>query len=160
MLPRSGLSLLAAALLLLISQASADTAPLAKVVDAKELSIAGAWAGVYHYPDDALPPVRFNFKIEQQGDKITGKMKEPNTFGDPNEEFLYANARGSLDKAKRTVTYTKTYDGTGGISHDVEYSGKVSDNGMRIEGMWVIRQEGTDFSGRFTLEKLPPEEGK
>jgi hypothetical protein len=160
MLQRYG-ACLVAAVVLLIGQAPGDSAPLVKVADAKELSIAGSWTGAYHYPDDALPPVRFNFKIEQQADRVTGKMKEPNVFGDPNEEFLYANCRGTLDREKRTVTFTKTYDGTAGISHDVEYSGKLSDNGSRIEGTWSIRQEGVpEFSGKFILEKLPPEDGK
>lgn len=142
------------------SAVSADT--LLKVAQDKQApGLNGSWSGVYHYPDDTMPPVRFNFKIVQEGDGITGKMKEPNTFGDPNEAYLYANCRGKVDREKRTVTYIKTYDGTGGISHDVEYTGKLNEKGTRIDGMWTIRQPGfPDYSGKFTLDRLPPEDSK
>jgi hypothetical protein len=115
-----------------------------------KLRLAGRWTGEYSYPDDAQEPVKFHLKLTQKGDEISGSTKEKNTFGEMSEPFLYANCKGKFDPETGKVTWTKTYDGTGGVSHAVEYSGTLSADGTKIEGEWTLQGS----SGRFTLRKL------
>ena len=63
---------------------------------------------------------------------------------------MHALWRGKADLKERRVTFTKTYDGTATISHDVEYAGELSKDGKKLEGMWDIN----GFSGKFTLERV------
>jgi uncharacterized caspase-like protein len=117
-----------------------------------KLRLAGKWTGEYSYPEDAQAPVKFHLKLAQRGDQMVGSTKEPNTFGDASEPFLYATCKGKIDLETGKVSWTKTYDGTGGQSHSIEYTGTLSADGTKIEGEWDL--QGT--RGKFTLKKLPP----
>jgi hypothetical protein len=47
------------------------------------------------------------------------------------------------------ITITKTYDGTGGVSHAVSYVGTVSADLRSISGRWTVN--GT--RGNFTISR-------
>ena len=53
------------------------------------------------------------------------------------------------DPDTRHFRFTKTYDGTGGAEHDVEYSGDLNRE-RSASGSWNIG----DLKGRFTLQNL------
>lgn len=95
----------------------------------------GVWAGEYGY-DGAGNMVPFQASFTAKGAGFTGGTIEPNTFGDPGVLFLTANVSGAA-AAGGEVNFVKTYDGTGGQSHSVEYAGEYDSSGC-IEGIWRI----------------------
>ena len=47
------------------------------------------------------------------------------------------------------ITINKTYDGTGGVSHSVVYTGTVSADMRSISGRWVVN----NAHGNFTMSR-------
>lgn len=105
----------------------------------------GTWNGRYFYPkgrrDD---PVPFTVELEVDGDRIEGHMSEVATFGDKSSPYLYADISGRVGK-DNTVTFRKTYDGTGGVSHSVDYKGRYDPNRQRIGGTWTLKTSSGAF---------------
>jgi hypothetical protein len=113
--------------------------------------LTGVWRGWFQYPQGAVqPPVCFQLVLVQDGGTVVGFIKEPNTFGTRREPWLAAVLKGRFDAQTGKLTLTKTYDGTAGPSHDVEYTGAVSKDGNKVEGDWDIGGAG----GTFTLERV------
>jgi hypothetical protein len=103
---------------------------------AKPRDFSGAWTGAYAYDSTFADAVEFEANLTADGARFTGKTSEPNTFGDPIAARLGANLRGDLG-ADGSVSFRKTYDGSGGVSHDVEYRGALQRDGC-IKGSWFI----------------------
>lgn len=106
--------------------------------------IGGTWEGTYYYPDRKRPGVPFILELASKGTSISGKISEPNTFGDPGAKFLYAHVAGIIEGTK--LRFVKTYDGTGGQSHSVYYEATLDPGTMTISGVWVISDR---WSGQF-----------
>jgi hypothetical protein len=119
---------------------------------ANHVNLTGVWAGEYQYPKDGdVKPVAFTLILIQDGKKLTGEIKEPNTFGAQDAPWLHATAEGQIDNGSRDFTFTKTYDGTGGVKHAVLYKGTLSVDGTKVtDGIWKI--EGA-WQGTFDLQK-------
>jgi hypothetical protein len=101
------------------------------------------WNGRYFYPDNR-PPVPFSLRLRvAPNGAVSGSTEEPATFGNGTSPKLYAGIVGVLQGS--SLQFTKTYDGTGGVRHSVEYSGSVSADATSMSGTWRVR----DFSGRF-----------
>lgn len=111
----------------------------------------GTWKGTYEYPDGGPPAVEFEMRVAELGGKFAARTAEPNTFGEnpTANPRLYADCKGKFNANTNKVSWTKTYDGTDGQNHSVEYSGELSADGKTIEGTWTI--EG--LSGKFMLRK-------
>src|SRR5262245_28125325 len=93
--------------------------------------LTGLWRGEYQYPQGGgQAPVRFELVLLQDGSTVGGVIKEPNTFGSRPGPFLAAVFKGSFDAQAGKLTFKKTYDGTLGPNHDVEYTGELSKDGM------------------------------
>ncbi len=115
--------------------------------------LAGVWTGIYQYPEGSgKEPVRFNLIMVHDSQGLTGAIKETNTFGNPGEPWLAAKIKGTFDAKSGKVAIVKTYDGTGGEEHEVEYSGSLSQDSKHLDGTWKLDE---NVSGRFTLERLP-----
>lgn len=114
----------------------------------------GKWAGEYSYGKIAgQQGVRFTMNVSRHLDNtLQAWIQEPNTFGNQDEPFLFASCTGEFLGPTRKVTWSKKYDGTGGASHTVEYSGTLSANGSKIEGTWVIPEQG-NATGPFVMQK-------
>jgi hypothetical protein len=95
----------------------------------------GVWVGYYGYGDRA-DTVQMQVKFTARGSSFTGFSIEPNTFGDEGVLFLTANIQGVTDADG--ADFTKTYDGTGGQSHSIEYTGAFTQGGRCLEGKWRI----------------------
>jgi len=106
--------------------------------------LTGTWSGRYEYPD-RRPGVNFDMNLIFSQGKISGSIIEPNTFGKPTAKNLYANFSGSVTGDQ--IQWVKKYDGTGGVSHSVSYSGKLDRVNHRVVGTWTIK----NFSGTFQL---------
>jgi hypothetical protein len=112
-------------------------------------NITGVWHGLYSY-DVAMDPVYFVATLMSGASWISGTSHEA-AHG---EEGLPLTLFASLDgnRADTQIAFTKTYDGTGGWSHSVAYSGTLSPDATEIEGTWAIPDEnGQMFTGRFLM---------
>jgi hypothetical protein len=97
-------------------------------------NLTGRWEGGYVGANlqDANTLV---VNLVQSGATLTGGMVEVNTIGDASRNlFLTSTIQGTV--ASGEVVFVKKYDGSGGISHTVRYSGKVSRDGRRIQGTY------------------------
>jgi hypothetical protein len=110
--------------------------------------VSGRWEGAYSYPDNSQPPVPFVLEVQVRGDSFTGRTSEPATFGEGSSPKLYARVQGRTSGTD--VSFTKTYDGTNGVSHSVDYRGTISADGSRMTGTWHIG----NFSGSFQASVL------
>lgn len=115
--------------------------------------LTGTWAGTYIYSvaRGGAASVGFFADLAVDGSKLSGSMVEPNTFGDDSSGELKAMLSGRIDD-DGIVRFTKTYDGSGGIRHTVEYVGRLDVAAQRIEGTWTI--DGA--SGRFVMMRQNP----
>jgi Caspase domain len=100
-------------------------------------SLSGTWNGTYFYPN-GTQSVGFTFSFGSNG--CSGRGEEPNTFGDKSAPKLFANLSCAVTTLSpgQVVTIKKTYDGTGGVSHSVIYTGTVSPDLRSISGRWAI----------------------
>ncbi len=121
----------------------------ALAIDLRDLD--GMWWGMYSYADRTKRPVEFTMDIRVVGNSCQGRIEEPNTFGLPSAPRLYANTdcRLLIGGGAPRLMFRKTYDGTGGQSHTVDYEGEIASDYLGITGVWRI---GTQ-SGRFSLIK-------
>ena len=115
--------------------------------------LTGTWAGTYLYAvaRGGAASVAFFADLAFEGPKLSGSMIEPNTFGDDSSGELKATLAGSIDE-HGVVRFTKSYDGTAGVDHRVDYLGRLDVAGQRIEGTWTI--DGA--SGRFVMTRQNP----
>jgi hypothetical protein len=119
------------------------TAPTALAQQAANLS--GRWEGGYISTNGADVNT-FAMTLQQDGNRLTGTVVEVNTFGDATDVlFLTSTIRGTVSGDR--VTFTKTYDGSGGQTHSVAYTGRIEPTGRRVTGTFSV--EGN--SGRFEI---------
>lgn len=112
--------------------------------------IGGRWLGRYYYSGEQAknPPVEFELMIEVPvAGKVGGRISEPNTFGTQGVPFLYANVRGEI--VGNVLRFIKTYDGTGGQTHSVSYTGTFNETWTTLVGTWRINET----TGRFDLRR-------
>lgn len=119
---------------------------------AEEQALTGSWHGTYAYrAEEGRDPVDFTMIVIQEGKRLSGLLREKNTFGDPQEPWLHAAFQGDFDATSRTIKFVKTYDGTAGVKHEVRYSGRISsDRTQIVAGRWEIPES---IDGTFTLNK-------
>lgn len=111
-------------------------------------SLTGSWSGAYRYPNDAGPETVFNVRIEEHGGAFTGDMQEPNLMHPGASAVASADIEGT--RTGSSVTFTKFYNGSGGMNHAVRYDGEVNDALNRVQGTWTIPQV---WSGTFFMER-------
>lgn len=108
-------------------------------------SLTGVWHGLYTYPGQP-EPVYFVATVINSGSHLSGTVHESEVGRNGAPLTLYAG----LDGARQgdSVTFTKTYDGSGGWEHAVTYDGMLSADRTEIEGRWTI---GVEASGKFLM---------
>lgn len=116
-------------------------APLSAHAQPARASLAGEWRGVYFQgPDNQA--TEFTATITEDRGRISGAIIEPNMFGDNSSYWLFSTFAGRVDDG--TISFAKTYDGTAGQSHTVQYQGQVL-SGRRIVGTWSLAGAGGQF---------------
>lgn len=122
-----------------------------EVADTKDFtaSLSGNWVGKYRYPKplNGVSEVNFEMNLILSQSRISGFVAEPNTFGDQSASHLYANFNGTIQGSD--ISWKKTYDGTGGVSHTVNYNGKIDRENAEIKGKWSIPG---GWSGPFEIK--------
>lgn len=122
------------------------------VGSAADRDLTGIWSGQYSYPDGSgREAVQFRLFITHDGERLAGAVMERNTFGNGEERWLHAAiVDGAFDPVEGALTFTKRYDGTDDVDHDVAYTGRIPDDGEAAEGTWRIPDS---WSGRFQIER-------
>ncbi len=112
--------------------------------------LSGTWRGTYYYPRPAkgVSSVDFEMDLTFSQSNISGYISEPNTFGNKSSANLYASFEGGA--MGNELTWKKTYDGSGGVSHSITYKGKLDRRAKRIEGTWHY---GGNWSGKFVITR-------
>lgn len=127
--------ILAAAVMgLTFAAAPPHQAAYAQAYNAADLS--GAWRGMYG--GGANQPTEFEVRLAQNGTRLTGTITESANFGNGATAFLLAELSGRAP-GNGTISFTKTYtDDAAGVTHSVQYTGRVSAGGRRIQGTWSV----------------------
>jgi hypothetical protein len=108
-------------------------------------SLTGVWHGLYSYPV-YREPVYFIATLIDAGSFISGSIHESEVGETGAPLTLFAAVEGT--KAGAAVSFTKTYDGSGGWDHAVAYEGALNADRSEIEGTWSI---GMKAVGRFLM---------
>ena len=120
---------------------------LGEYADSQDVTghLSGRWSGRYFYraPVKGVTDVPFEMNLTVSQSRISGFIVEPNTFGDTSSKNLYAHFDGRI--IGNRVNWRKRYDGTGGVSHDVIYTGVMNRSTNRISGEWTIGDHVGDF---------------
>lgn len=107
-------------------------------------SLTGVWQGRFSY--GAADGCAFVATLMELGKHLSGSTHEPDASGRGGEDHLFAMIEGT--RRGRTISFTKTYDGSSGWTHSVAYEGSLSADGTEIEGRWSI---GAEASGTFLM---------
>lgn len=106
-------------------------------------AFAGAWQGTYYLEGQ---PTAFALTVARDG-RCAGVITETIDGGLKRANFTctltYQNGAGLL-------RLWKTYDGTGGWSHQVDYFGAIAPDGRFVAGHWAIGGIGELFHMRRT----------
>lgn len=114
------------------------------------LSLTGVWHGLYTYPSHPhMPESHFVCVLIDVGGALSGTIHED--MQQYRQPSVKANASVDGHHSGTTVAFVKTYDGTGGQSHSVQYIGLVSGERDEIEGDWHVQNWLGRFSGRFLM---------
>ncbi|MEL6979969.1 MAG: hypothetical protein AAGM38_14965, partial [Pseudomonadota bacterium] len=114
----------------------------------RRASVTGRWNGAYGY-DDGRPPVAFQLTLQDQDGVLRGRSDEPQTFGSrTSANMLFADWEGKVSE-DGLLAFVKTYDGTGGQTHSIRYTGRQVGKD-RIEGRWSINAR---TNGYFYLSR-------
>ena len=85
---------------------------------------------------------------------FAGRATEPATFGDGTSQVLRADIAGQV--IGTAVSFSKHYDGTGGVRHTVEYRGVIDPERTAMSGNWTV----PGAQGTFTANIEHTSEGK
>jgi hypothetical protein len=119
---------------------------MAPAAFAQEADLSGVWQGMYWGGGNT--PTTFQLTMhDDAGPALHGSIVEPNNLSAAGTPFLLATFAGRVDK--EAISFTKTYDGVGGVTHSVAYAGTIQSQGRRIVGTWAIG----DVQGQFELAR-------
>jgi hypothetical protein len=113
------------------------------------LQLGGTWEGKYSYVASAgRREVAFVLELSMRNTSLTGRMTEPNTFGERSSDQLFAKVVGVVEG--RRLRLIKTYDGTAGQRHSVYYEGTVDPASMTVTGSWILSDQ---WGGTFEAKR-------
>src|SRR4051812_44825041 len=93
--------------------------------------VSGVWYGHYS-ADHGQEDNGFIALLEELNGAVTGTITEPDAGG----EIRRAIVSGQRDGAG--LRFAKRYDGSGGFTHTVEYSGQIDGEGTMVAGTWIV----------------------
>ncbi len=114
-----------------------------------ETTLTGIWDGLYSYTRTGQPENPFTAVLFDTGGQLSGTIHETLKFVTGGAAEASAYVDGAADAG--FVSFTKTYDGTSGQSHAVNYQGSLSSDGAEIDGTWTIRSGSGLVTGRFLM---------
>ena len=105
--------------------------------------VTGVWYGRYeaeHWDEKN----GFIALLEEFGGAISGTIIERADDGVSTRRALVAGSRDG-----ESLRFVKQYDGSGGFSHAVTYSGRIDGEGREVGGAWTV----PGGWGRFVMER-------
>jgi hypothetical protein len=106
------------------------------------------WKGRYYYR--TKQSVAFRAAFKETGEQFTGEIFEMTRARpqDIQDTELHSTVTGTIRNG--SMTFTKKYDGTGGWSHSVQYSGDFTSEGglASVKGNWALSGETGQFDMR------------
>ena len=115
-----------------------------------DASLTGVWHGLYTYTSHPyMPESHFVCVLIDNGGRLSGTIHEViNRYRAASTE-----AFALIDGAHcgGHVTFLKTYDGTGGVSHRVSYAGVLICDAEEVEGEWRIESPHGLSTGHFLM---------
>lgn len=103
--------------------------------------LSGRWLGAYWGGGNQATTFDATI-VDPEGPEFSGTMVETNTLSAEQVAFLLSRFEGVVEG--KSVRFTKTYDGTGGLSHSVSYEGEM-ESPRRIVGTWRIGETVGQF---------------
>jgi hypothetical protein len=103
--------------------------------------LSGVWQGVYWEGGNARTPFQATVQ-DEPGPAISGSIVETNTISAANVALLLATFQGQVNGDR--ISFVKTYDGSGGESHQVMYTGRVLSS-RHVVGTWSIGATSGQF---------------
>jgi hypothetical protein len=124
-----------------------DPLTIKDVANTAEIPKATVWNGTYYYSQETNAPVPFSLELQIDGTSVRGRTSEPATFGNGKSPYLYATIFGTISGTppRLTISFRKTYDGTGGVTHSVEYWGAISADWSSMSGYWQVGTNNGSF---------------
>ena len=107
-------------------------------------TISGFWAGVYAYPNEPVPSVKFDCELSQNGSVLSGTLTESHAPG----QMLAAQLSGQISGLK--IQFVKSYVNAGNI-WQIAYSGQINAEKTHITGMWRVGMR----TGTFEMHRDP-----
>lgn len=115
-----------------------------------EKSLTGVWHGLYTYSTEPeMPESHFVCTLLDSGGLLSGTIHED--MQQYRQGAIKANAMIQGKCVGTDVNFLKVYDGTGGQSHSVFYTGVLNAETDEIDGNWHIQHWQGIFSGRFLM---------
>ena len=115
------------------------------MTEATGRNLTGTWNGLYSY-QRGMEPVGFVADLVDVSSWLGGGVRETAPGRDGRLATFHAEVSGRRSGGQ--VVFVKTYDGTGGRIHSVDYDGTLSQDGTEIEGTWRIARQA---AGRFLM---------
>jgi hypothetical protein len=109
------------------------------------LDVSGVWYGRWNAEDRRVRANRFIAHLAEGGGQFAGTTTEPDLG--QRSGIILAFVEGA--RAGAEVRFVKQYDGSGGWSHSLLYSGRINGAGTEINGTWRY----SVYSGTFTMER-------
>jgi hypothetical protein len=107
--------------------------------------ITGAWRGSFF---EAGREIVFDVDISPgAAGAFSGTITETNPFGMGGDGALVTQIDGQL-RSDGSVSFVKAYNGAGGMTHRVQYEGRLEDGGRTIVGAWDTGRTRGDFRMR------------
>jgi hypothetical protein len=108
------------------------------------LDVTGVWYGKWSAESRLVKPNAFIAHLQENHGRIGGTITEPNL----QQEGIH---RADIDgmRSGADVQFVEQYDGTGRLSHSVDYSGQVDSSGTSITGTWSLQR----YSGGFVMTR-------
>lgn len=119
-------------------------------------SITGVWQGLYTYLTEAdMPESHFTATLIEAGGLVSGTIHEVMNRYRGGRTPANATVEGRREDSR--VVFMKSYNGVGGLTHQVHYDGVLDEAGYEIEGHWTIYSlRSGRFEGRFLMVRNRP----
>ena len=117
------------------------------------------WNGKYTYSgffSSFRRPVTFSAILIFDGNRLSGKIKETNTFlcaEDNRPRYLFSNISGNIEGD--IIVFDKEYDGGGNYWHNVNYRGRLDAKNGTISGTWTLPTAKGTFEMSRVAKVLP-----
>lgn len=118
--------------------------------------VTGVWYGRWTSPNPFIRPNSFIATLAERASRVSGSITERDDHG---PGIIRARVDGA--RAGGRIQFTKQYDGSGRLSHAVDYAGTINAAGTEIAGTWRFSRYSGNFAmtrESFSAEELADEE--